>query len=611
MTTVDWTTFFVDAGVVVSVAKNYAAIFVQKGIRRDSVDNLNWDDLQEMGITELGDIKCILGHAKKVDKDISPNLNKGVHIKDHICDECGKVFSQNSHLQSHRKTIHLQDKTNICKDCGSSFSTMRALILHNNRTHLKNKDKRGKTQNNDVEIIRALATKSNEDIGTERAEFEVSGEIIPLIVGVEGAHMEKADVEETIEEEGHCQMKLKDQNNIKCEECLQVFSSFSNLDNHVREAHKNIRKHVCELCSLGFYYESELIIHKIIHWRDMHETVKQFRCEQCPYESSLNESLQDHIKSRHSYRDGATNSQHKLSAKIEQFIEADIKGEARVETGDHDGIIFPRVEDDLGTPEKKSEGDNALDISNKNDADPKSKVNSEYEYSLDDEYILESERSSILRKRGRPRGTTKNKKANPSDRRTRIKQRRIDSSALADGQRLYAATPFDDPRKERCRRNAINAKLNRERRAKEKEELTKEMDSLKQENKRMSEEADVSKHRVEEAEKRAEQANIAKSRAEEAKGKEALYILTMLEENKRLREEADAADRRREEAETELERLEEWAMDAEAEMERMQAELRENGLEFKRRVITLAETCEDQIASETNQRGKTCLIKSP
>ena len=85
----------------------------------------------------------------------------------------------------------------------------------------------------------------------------------------------------------------------------------------------------------------------------------------------------------------------------------------------------------------------------------------------------------------------------------------------------------------------------------------------------------------------------------------------MLEENKRLREEADAADRRREEAETELERLEEWAMDAEAEMERMQAELRENGLEFKRRVITLAETCEDQIASETNQRGKTCLMKSP
>ena len=359
MTTTQWKTFFKDAGVSAVAAENYAAKFVKYGIGRESVETLNWDDLQSMKITEVTDIKCILAHAKRVDN---------------------------------------------------------ALILHNNKTHTTIED----------EASSEGVKNQNYDIWTSAAE--------------------------------------------------------SNVPN------------------------------------------------------SPSKSLD-------------------LSTQINQFIENNIKdGMGSME---HDRTSNPRAGDVfLGT-----------------------KKNIKY-----DEYILEIQSSSTSlapRKRGRPKGSTTSKKSDKSGRRTRLMQRRRDfSAALADGKKLYEASQFDDPAKERSRLNAINAKFHRERRAKEKEALLKELESLKQENKGVLEEAEAAKQRADEAERRLEEANVARTEAEEAKGKEAQYILTILEENKRLREETEAAKRRTEEAEAELEKVELWAMGAVAEMGRMQTMLRVNGLEF-------------------------------
>ena len=131
----------------------------------------------------------------------------------------------------------------------------------------------------------------------------------------------------------------------------------------------------------------------------------------------------------------------------------------------------------------------------------------------DEDYTPESERrpaASTRRRVGRPRGSTSRNgnnnnrvKAGRVSKRTRIVQSRIDSEVLNNGQRLYEAKPFDDPVKERCRRNAINAKLNRERKAKEKEALARQMSLLRKENRRAQTEADTAERRAEEAERRA------------------------------------------------------------------------------------------------------------
>ena len=374
MTTTQWITFFKDAGVSAVAAENYAAKFVKYGIGRESVETLNWDDLQSMKITEVTDIKCILAHAKRVDS---------------------------------------------------------ALILHNNKTHATTED----------EASSEGGKNQNYDIWTSAAESNVPN------------------------------------------------SPFKSLD---------------------------------------------------------------------------------LNTQINQFIENNIK--VGMGSMEHDRTSNPQAGDVfLGT-----------------------KKNTKY-----DEYILEIQSSSTSlapRKRGRPKGSTTSKKSDKSGRRTSLMQRRRGfSAALADGKKLYEASQFDDPAKERSRLNAINAKFHRERRAKEKEALVKELESLKQENKGVLEEAEAAKQRADEAERRLEEANVARTEAEEAKGKEALYILTILEENKRLREETEAAKRRTEEAEAELEKVELWAMGAVAEMGRMQTMLRVNGLEFKAGSNEDGEDSSDQI----------------
>ena len=131
----------------------------------------------------------------------------------------------------------------------------------------------------------------------------------------------------------------------------------------------------------------------------------------------------------------------------------------------------------------------------------------------DEDYTPESERRAAVptrRRVGRPRGSTSRNgnnnnrvKAGRVSKRTRVVQNRIDSEVLTNGRRLYEARPFDDPVKERCRRNAINAKLNRERKAKEKEALARQMSLLRKENQRAQTEADVAERRADEAERRA------------------------------------------------------------------------------------------------------------
>lgn len=62
----DWVAFFGDAGIPSAAAKTYAASFVENRIRGDMLADLDKEYLRDMGITVLGDIICILKHAKKV-----------------------------------------------------------------------------------------------------------------------------------------------------------------------------------------------------------------------------------------------------------------------------------------------------------------------------------------------------------------------------------------------------------------------------------------------------------------------------------------------------------------------------------------------------------------
>ena len=59
------------------------------------------------------------------------------------------------------------------------------------------------------------------------------------------------------------------------------------------------------------------------------------------------------------------------------------------------------------------------------------------------------------------------------------------SSSNSRRVKLYEMRPFSDPEKERCRINAINAKINRDRKKNERNNISQEMSNLRQENKQL------------------------------------------------------------------------------------------------------------------------------
>ncbi|CAO2640083.1 Zinc finger and BTB domain-containing protein 49, partial [Lemmus lemmus] len=49
--------------------------------------------------------------------------------KPHLCDTCGRGFSNFSNLKEHKKT-HTADKVFTCDECGKSFNMQRKLVKH-------------------------------------------------------------------------------------------------------------------------------------------------------------------------------------------------------------------------------------------------------------------------------------------------------------------------------------------------------------------------------------------------------------------------------------------------------------------------------------------------
>lgn len=82
------------------------------------------------------------------------------------------------------------------------------------------------------------------------------------------------------------------------------------------------------------------------------------------------------------------------------------------------------------------------------------------------------------------------------------KKRRISSSSSYNSKKtkLYEMDAFDDPEMERCRQNAINAKINRDRKKQEKNSILSQVNKLKEENASLKSKADRMKRRAMDAE---------------------------------------------------------------------------------------------------------------
>ena len=66
---------------------------------------------------------------------MSRHLKSHMGIKDYVCSECGKAFTEKRYRVDHYNTAHLGLKNYPCEHCGKSFASYNSLSAHIKRIH--------------------------------------------------------------------------------------------------------------------------------------------------------------------------------------------------------------------------------------------------------------------------------------------------------------------------------------------------------------------------------------------------------------------------------------------------------------------------------------------
>ncbi|CAL8098526.1 unnamed protein product [Orchesella dallaii] len=82
---------------------------------------------------------------------------------------------------------------------------------------------------------------------------------------------------------------------IQCEQCGLNVTSRVQLEDHVRNTHERVQRHICEECGKGFKFKCRLDAHMIVHKNE-----REFVCQYCGLDYPAECSLASHIRKIHS-----------------------------------------------------------------------------------------------------------------------------------------------------------------------------------------------------------------------------------------------------------------------------------------------------------------------
>ena len=173
----------------------------------------------------------------------------------HLCSICGKDFLSAGCLERHMSHYHQQGNLVSCDQCGKGYKDQARLTNHINRKHAG--PYQFKREHLCVECGKVLSSKVNLDNHIYRFHSD---------------------------------------NAIKCQECEREFRHPYDLVRHIGQVHTAKEKtERCTQCDKMFYNSKALQLHV----RSIHEKLKPWYCEFCPFKCSRLSNLNDHRRKSH------------------------------------------------------------------------------------------------------------------------------------------------------------------------------------------------------------------------------------------------------------------------------------------------------------------------
>ena len=242
----------------------------------------------------------LMKHALKCHDIVVPHTQRPTADKE--CPFCDKRSSSLAILVSHVETQHLLESENpvykefisknkksyVCQECGRVFPNSQGFTSHMRDSH---------------PIV--VSMDSTEKCNICEKSFKSKN--------VLKAHMKRHEQCESLC--GECgksfpnQIKLKDHisrfhrnKTVSCPICFEFFSNHGQLKRHTRTLHLNERNHACDKCEKRFPDKVRLIQHITA----VHDKLKPYLCEQCPFECAKCSNLNIHRKKSHGSEDYMT-----------------------------------------------------------------------------------------------------------------------------------------------------------------------------------------------------------------------------------------------------------------------------------------------------------------
>ncbi len=195
--------------------------------------------------------------VKKNECDVSDKASLDpIHVGEHMCAECCKVFCDNFSLRRHVRLVHKGLKKHVCGQCGKAFGQKVNLMRHlrgtAHATTPKEREEAVASDALDDDLLSPHLTLVPEDGGTKKRRYE-------------------------------------------CYECGNMFTRCDNLNHHVRTVHQGRNRRKCQECGLVFCDKFRLNLHvKIVHRRE-----RDHLCNECGKAFGRNADLTRHMEAVH------------------------------------------------------------------------------------------------------------------------------------------------------------------------------------------------------------------------------------------------------------------------------------------------------------------------